>query len=140
MSLDDRSDALDQKLTDNSIDASISTLVHDAGRRRRQIIWLAVSLVLDIFLTIGFGVLAVQARETSLATAKTQATLVSGCQTSNEFRRTEAGLWEHILSLQPIMTNLTPEQQAQRDKTIAEFQVYLKTTFAPRDCNNIIQK
>lgn len=140
MSLDDRSDALDQKLVDNPIDASITTLIRDAGRRRRQIIWLTISLVIDVMLTIGFGFLAVQARETSLATAKTQATLISSCQTGNEFRRTEAGLWEHILTIQPIMTNLTPEQQAQRDKTVADFQNYLKTTFAPRDCNNIIEK
>lgn len=141
MSLDSRADALDQKLTENSIDDSISVLVRDAKRRRRQIIALAISLVVDCLLTIGFGFLAIQARDTANEVQKNQASIISSCQVGNEFRKTEASLWEHIIAIQPVdQGQLTPAQQAQRDKTIADFQQYLKTTFAPRDCNNIIKE
>lgn len=139
MSLDERADALDKKLAHNDIDASITVLVHDARLRRRQIIGLTISIIFDIILTIAFAILSIQARDTAINVKNSQATIISSCQTGNEFRTTEAALWNHILALQPVMTDLTPEQQTQRDKTVADFQTYLKTTFAPRNCNDIIK-
>lgn len=139
-SLDERADDLDEKLKENSIDESISILVRDAKRRRRQIIALTISLVLDILLTIGLASLAIQARDASVAIQKSQNSIVAGCKVGNDFRQTESNLWTHILSIQPIYQTLTPAQQAQRDKVVSDFQTYLKTTFAPRDCSNVIQK
>lgn len=141
MNLDERADALDERLKDNPIDAAISTLTRDAKRRRRQIIALTISLVLDVFLTIGFAALSIQARDTAEAASKSQASIIASCQAGNEFRLTEGALWNHLLSLPPVgPSNLTPEQQAQQDKLVADFKTYLKTTFAPRDCSNIIKK
>jgi hypothetical protein len=138
--LDQRSQELDKKMEDNPIDESIDVLVRDAKRRRRQIFWLTISLMLDVLLTIGFGFLSVQTYNAATTAQHSQNAIVASCEAGNEFRVTEAALWNHILNLQPVITNLTPEQQAQRDKTVAEFREYLKTTFAPRDCSNIIKK
>lgn len=141
MSLDSRSDALDKKLSENTIDNAVDILVRDAKKRRRQIIWLAISLMLDLWLTIGLAFLSIQARDTAIEVQKSNNSLISNCKIGNEFRASEAGLWQHILSIQPVnQGQLTPEQEAQREKTVADFQQYLKTTFAPRDCDNIIQK
>lgn len=139
MSLDDRADALDEKLKDNSIDKSVEILVNDAKKRNRQILILAISLILDVVLTVGFAILSIQAQKTAAATRSNREAVVTSCKTGNEFRKTEGQLWEHILSIQPVFNNLTPEQQTQRDQTVANFKKYLATTFAPRDCNKIIE-
>lgn len=139
-SLDQRSKELDQKLQENPIDQSIAVLIEGAKKQRRQIIILSVSLVLDVLLTLGLGLLFNQTHQNTMATQNNSATIVANCEVGNEFRRTEAALWEHVLSLQPVMTNLTPEQQVRRDKTVSDFKNYLATTFAPRDCSNIIKK
>lgn len=140
MSLDDRNREFEKKLENNPIDSSIAELIKDAGRRRRQIMFLGISLMLDVLLTIGFAYLSIQARDTAIEVQNSKDTLIANCQVGNEFRKTEADLWNHILEIQPAnQSSLTPEQEAKRQKTIADFREYLKTTFAPRDCNNIIK-
>lgn len=140
MNLDERSEALDKRLENNPIDDAISVLTRDAARRRRQVIALTISLVLDILLTIGLAALSVQTSETANNAQRNQNSIVASCKAGNDFRATEAALWEHILAIQPVSTDLTPEQQAQRDKIVADFKTYLKTAFAPRDCDNIVER
>lgn len=136
--LDERSDDLDKQLEHNPIDASIAAIVKADKQRGRQVKILAVSLVLDIILTFGLAAVSFQAHDLAIRADHSQQAQVESCKTGNEFRATEASLWAHVLELQPIVTNLTPEQQAQRDKTVADFRTYLTTVFAPRDCNTIL--
>lgn len=140
MSLEERSDALDKKLEDNPIDDAIATLLKDAQKRRRQIIALAISLMLDLWLTIGLAFLSIQARNTAIAVQNSKDSIVASCEAANEFRLTEAALWNHILAIEPVVEReLTPEEQARQDKTVADFRVFLETTFAPKDCSNVIK-
>ena len=143
MGLSERDDALDKKLEASPIEQTVAALQKEADRRNWQIRGLFISLIIDVFLTVGLAAVAIQARDTALSAARSQASIIASCQTGNEFKTTEAALWNHIIDLSansPSQQNLTPEQEAQRQKILADFQTYLKTTFAPRDCNNVIQK
>lgn len=140
MSLDQRNADLEKRLEHNPIDQSVAVLIKDAKRRSRQILVLGISLTIDVILTVGFAFLSIQARDTAMDVQRSKDTIVNNCKVGNEFRATQAALWDHILNLQSISNDLTPEQQVQRDKTLAEFRKYLDTTFAPRDCSKIIKK
>lgn len=138
--LDQRSKELEKKLEHNPIDESVAVLIEGAKKQRKQILVLTISLMLDVLLTIGFGFLSVQTFTNTQATQNNSDVLVAGCESGNDFRKTEAALWNHILSIEPVRSDYTPEQQIARDKTVAEFRKYLETTFAPRDCTKIIEK
>lgn len=136
--LDERSDQLDKQLEDNPIDTSIAAIVKADKQRGRQVKILAISLVLDIVLTFGLAAVSFQAHDLAIQADHSRSAQIESCKTGNEFRKTEANLWEHVLELQPIVNNLTPEQQAQRDKTVTDFRTYLTTVFAARDCATIL--
>lgn len=136
--LDERSDDLDKQLEDNPIDRSIEAIIKDSKRRGIQLRILAISLVLDVVLTFGLAAVSFQAHDLAVQAGHSRDAVIESCRTGNDFRTTEANLWAHILDLQPVLSNLTPEQQAQRDKTVKDFRTYLTTVFAARDCSNIL--
>jgi hypothetical protein len=108
------------------------------GKRNRHFIWgLAISLVLDVCLSIAIAVLAVtateashQASEATSLSNRTRDTQLVTCQAGNESRAAQVQLWTYVLDLAAQNPN-PPPQQAQR---LAQFRTYLSTTFAPRDC------
>jgi hypothetical protein len=139
-SLDQRSKELDKKMEQVPLDEAVAILVRDAKTRRKQILALTISLTLDVILTIGLAALSIQANHTATEVQNSKKTLVANCELGNEFRTTEAALWNHLLSIEPVRSDYTPDQLKARDKIITEFRKYLDTTFAPRDCSNIIKK
>lgn len=139
MSLEERSNELDKKLEDNDIDNSIDILVKDAKRRRIQLQIVTATVIIDFILTIGLIFVSINTNNALIAAQNNKDALVLSCKSGNDFRVSEASLWNHILEIQPVLQNLTPEQQVQRDKTVADFKKYLQTTFATRDCNNIVK-
>lgn len=59
----------------------------------------------------------------------------AACEATNVFADTELKLWNYILSLPPASTQkLTPEQQAEQDKRVADFKVYINKAFAQKEC------
>jgi hypothetical protein len=129
MSLDDRNAELERKLEANPIDDQIAALFRADGRRKFEVRILAVSLLLDVFLTIGFGYVTIQTRELAAQAESNKVALVRNCETANDSRRNNLILWDYLLAL-PTPPGSTLEQQKTRDG----FKAFVEKTFAPRNC------
>ena len=117
------------------------------GRRSRQvIIALAVSIVLDVTLTIVLSIVAIQAHGTASTNAQLvgelhaqQAALhgaqLTACANGNTFRADQNVIWEDFVH---ILTTPTPSstkaQIAQADKLAAQFLAYVATVNHPMNC------
>lgn len=135
MTLDDRNTELDKALKLNPIDEQIAALARSDKSRTSQIRWLAVSLALDVLLTIGFGYTTFQAQRAADQAETNKTAIVRSCETSNEARKNNRVLWDYILSIPPSEP-LTKEQKVR----VAEFKTFVNKTFAPRNCMAEINK
>lgn len=135
MRLDERNDELNKKISETDLPNAVATLITDAKKRKRQLIGLTVSLVVDVLLTLGFGFLAVQTHATANKSESNQQALVSTCEATNEARANNKMLWNYLLDL-PTPNAQTLQQKQVRDK----FSAFVDKTFAPKDCSTIIEK
>jgi len=135
MSLDDRNAELDKKLEENPIDEIVGSLVRADRRRKGQVRWLALSLALDVLLTLAFGWVTIQTHRISTKAESNQNAIARSCETSNEARKNNLVLWDYILEIPPVQP-LTAEQLQQRD----QFKVFVQKTFAQRDCQAEVNK
>lgn len=103
------------------------------GHRNRSLIWaLALSLLLDVLLSVGLGVVAIQARDaTSLAKRNVEAARVT-CESGNEARRVSRQLWTYVLDLAATNPDQTPAQRRQ----LAQIRSVLVTVYVDRDCTS----
>jgi hypothetical protein len=103
--------------------------VKEQGRRNRHLIWgLAVSLLLDVTLTVVVALVAVQAHSASSTASQAYASNQALCTATNTARVQQVELWTYLLNL-----TKGPETPAEK-KVIGEFTAYLHKVFAPRDC------
>lgn len=102
-------------------------------RSRNYIRMLAMSLVFDICLSVGLGLVAWRTNHS--AEQARQAT-IAACESGNNVRKAELQLWDYVLSFPPTQTE-TPQQKAQREVQTAKFRDYVHKTFATRDCSKI---
>lgn len=133
--LQERDDALDEKIADSNLSKSVDTLVKDAKRSKRNQKILAISIALDLFLTVVLGVVSYTTTNLVSRAETTEASIRKNCEVSNEARSNNKQLWEFILNLPSNEPPPTPEQQ----KNIDDFKVFLNDTFAPRDCSKPTQ-
>lgn len=133
MSLDERNAELDQALEHNPIDEQIASLTRADLSRKRQVRWLAISLILDVLLTIGFGYTTIRANNAASKAESSTHAIIRNCETSNEARANNKKLWDYIINLPPTQPP-TSEQQ----KRIADFKKFIDMTFAPRDCSKAV--
>ncbi len=131
MSLDERNAELERALELNPIDEQIQALARSDHSRKRQIRWLAISIMLDVLLTIGFGYTTLRANNAANKAETNTSAIVRSCETSNEARANNKQLWYYILNL-PRTNTPTADQQ----KQTTDFKTFVDKTFAPRDCNN----
>jgi len=116
-------------------DAQLATY----GRRNRHLIWIAIiSLALDMILTAGLTVVAIQAHHASsaAASARTAASAVARsdrdlCLSSNASRAQQVSLWNYILAL-----SRPPATPAERER-VTTFKAHLQQLFAPRNCAHV---
>jgi hypothetical protein len=64
-----------------------------------------------------------------------RATVTQLCLTGNDFRAQQVTLWTHLVAISAPPPHQTPAQQRQRAAMIRAFLAYVRTVFAPRDCN-----
>jgi hypothetical protein len=121
-----RSDKLDEKIAGS---ADIDALVKSSRRNRTVIKWLAASLIFDLLLTLGLGVLAVETYRQEVQANSIAARAHDSCVAANEGRAAQVQLWDYILALPPAAPP-TPAQERQRE----QFRVYIGQTFAQRPC------
>lgn len=88
-------------------------------RGRRVIAALAVSLIIDVALTV----------VVSITAAQVHATQISSCQTGNQTRAKEILLWEHLAAL-----SITPETTAKQRAADDQLLAFIRVTFAPKNC------
>jgi hypothetical protein len=113
--------------------------VADYGQESRKMIWaLAVSLTLDLILTIVVAFFAIEAHDADTsATAARQIAAVAQhdnlnlCLSSNVARAQQVGLWDYLFNL------AGPARTAEGAKLDAEFKHHLQVVFAPRDCAKV---
>jgi hypothetical protein len=115
----------------------VAALTAAVRRSRRHIVALAVSLLLDVALTVVVAIFAVQAHSASdratradVSVTQLHASQVAGCQAGNQQRAEQIGLWEHIYSLAKSGKKLTAAQRRADNALIA----YIRKTFAAKNC------
>jgi hypothetical protein len=108
------------------------------SRSRHIIFALAVSLCVDVALTVILGLVAVQAHDASnsatRATATAQHAYASNkalCLDTNVSRHQTILVWEHLL------TSAGPPKTAAGRTFERSFEAYLAKVYAPRDCTHL---
>lgn len=114
----------------NELTGQLAATVRYGHRNRHLIVGLAVSLVVDVALTVALAVVAVQARDATDAAARVHDRQVATCESGNDARAAQIQLWNYLLSVPPVRP-LTAEQKQQ----ITQFRAYVHRVFAARDCS-----
>ncbi|MET9262422.1 hypothetical protein [Amycolatopsis sp. NPDC004079] len=105
------------------------------GRRNRHlIVGLAISLALDVLLTIGVIIAAVTANRAGDLAAANRQTQIDTCTASNDTRNASRNLWNYVLD---TVAKSPENATAERKQHIAEFRTYMQTAYADRDCSQI---
>jgi hypothetical protein len=125
----------------SALTAEMQSLGAYGKRNRHLIVGLAISLVLDLALSVVVWMVAAQAREasdraaeaSSAASLNRQAQVVT-CESGNEARAAQVRLWSTVLDLSAQVSPQTPERARAAD----EFRAYVVRTFAPRDCQAVV--
>jgi hypothetical protein len=120
-----------KKLTEQIARSDVGNRLSKVDRNQKI---LAVSVALDILLSVGLGVLGKVAYDAAQkATVSSSQTRIN-CLASNQTRLQSQQLWAFVLSFPPPV-NETPAARQQRLASTAKFKTYIKTIFAPRNCN-----
>ena len=106
------------------------------GRVNRRRIWLSyVGLAVDVALTVGLGLFAVQAHNASTTANQTRVSSIAACQSTNTARAENEVLWRYVIGLLDMPhPDQTAAQKAAGEKVIASLKAKVTGTFAPRDC------
>jgi len=110
----------------------VVAMVKIVKRDRRLIRGLAISVALDILLSIGIAFIAVTATSAKSQAEEAQDNARVSCLAANETRLAQIQLWDYVLSLASPGSQ-TPAQKAQ----IEQFRIYVAQVFAQRDCDNL---
>lgn len=131
-SLEQKADQLIDLVTDldGRLAVSNATLrqLQKSDQRTRRFIHLAsASMVLIFVLFLAVGGLALSAKN---ASDSAQRAIREGCEVGNDARKAQIVLWDYIINISPAAT---PDDQTRIDN----LKTFIKTTFAPRDCNSL---
>lgn len=128
MNLDQRNSQLEERLKDSDLSKAVEVLVKDAKKRKRNEKILAISILLDVLLTLGLGLVSIQTHRIAVKADTNRNALIRTCESGNEARKNNREIWDYVLE---ITANAPPN--AQREKFISK----VNATFAPRDCSSI---
>jgi flagellar basal body-associated protein FliL len=109
------------------------------NKRSRHLIWtLAVSLALDVLLSMFLAIVAVQAHHASdkatsatSAAAVNQQTQITTCKASNASRQVASQLWYYLLDA----IDADPNETAQAKAQVKVFRMHVNQAYAQRDCS-----
>lgn len=102
---------------------------------------LTVSVVLDVVLSVGLGLVAFNAHDASVkasnatsVASQTRQSQFAVCTAGNAARAGQIELWHYVLTLIDVGNSVqTPAQQAY----LMAFREYIDDLFASRDCNHL---
>src|SRR5258707_4035398 len=113
---------------------SDSARPHDIRRTRLMSWGLALSVVLDIGLTVITGAVLIHEAHTSQAIHRSQ---VEACRIGNGFRAGQLRLWDHVIAVSTAPPGETRPQRAVRLAELAAFRAYIGRQFHPVDCQKL---
>ena len=87
--------------------------------------------ILSLLLAAGNYLLSASAVRHATAVA---ASTLQLCQAGNEARRQQVQLWDKLITLTMPPAGETAAARAQRELVTREFITYVRSVFAPRDC------
>jgi hypothetical protein len=99
-------------------------------RNRNYIVGLAVSLCLDLVLSIVVAFVAVSAAEANNQADQNRRTQIATCESSNQSRAVTVSLWNYVLD-SAAKNDPTP----QKLKQISDFRAYMAQAYQQRDCS-----
>jgi hypothetical protein len=97
-------------------------------RNRRYIVGLAVSIGLDVALSIVVIIVALVVSSTNDIAHQNREAQKASCLSGNDTRAASVQLWSYVLD---TAERNNPANRAQ----IEDFRTYMKKAYAPRDCN-----
>lgn len=115
----------------SSMTNTVTGLAEVVQKDRRKMSWLAISVGLDVLLSFGLGVVALETRQAQHSAEVSRSNAVLTCEVSNQTRAAQVQLWTYILTLSDQKP--TPEQA----EKVRKFKIYLTQVFAPRDCSDL---
>lgn len=130
MNLAQRNAKLEEKLKDSDLPKAVTILVKDARKRKRNEKILAISLALDILLSVGLAIGYRQNHQLAVKAETTQNAVIRSCENSNDARKNNREIWDYIIEL-TAKAPPTPE----RDTFIKK----INDTYQLRDCTKIIE-
>ena len=105
------------------------------GRRTRLMSWgLALSVVLDIGLTVITGAVLIHEAHTSQAIHRSQ---LEACGIGNGFRAGQRRLWDHVIAVSQAPPGETPAERRARLTKLAAFRAYIGRQFRPVNCKTL---
>jgi hypothetical protein len=111
------------------------------GRRNRHLIKLvAVSVAVDVLLSVGLAYAVHRADQAATEAKRSSSSQVVTCRSSNVARAGQTDLWTFILNSYPPPANETPAERTAREERVAKFKAYVASAFAPRDCEAILKE
>lgn len=115
--------------------ATIAKVDKKSQRSREFIYGIIVSVVFDIAMSVGFGILAVQAHRAADKANDSLHTQKISCDASNISRSDNKQVWHDLFDFLTEDNKITPEQLP-RLKVLSD---KITIIFAPRDCNQILK-
>lgn len=116
----------------SELGAEIQALRNYGRRNRRYIAGLAISLALDIILSVVVAFVAVTAAQANDLATQNHNTQVATCESSNQSRLVTVNLWNYILD-----SASKNNADAAKLKQIQDFRAYMQKAYAQRDCSLI---
>ena len=117
--------------TQRKIVTAQTAIVTTQRRIRRFARWLAVSVAVDIVLSV--SLIFVVGHQVSL-THSIHNSQLAACGIGNRFRVSEAQVWEHFIATSVAPPGETPAQRAARLARLADARTYIRAHYQPVNC------
>lgn len=130
------SEVLDEKINNIDGNSGVPELIRRLNREKKITRILAVSITLDILLTMGLSFLSYKVLDNNNKLVKvSQQSTVHVCEAVNSTNAIQLKLWEYLLSIPPTAPPVqTPEQMKMAADQLVQFKQYVAKAFAPEQC------
>jgi hypothetical protein len=112
-------------------------IVTQQGKSRRNIRLIAVSVVLDIALSVSLVFLAVSQAHVSDSIHSSQ---LAACALGNGFRASQAQVWDHFIARSAAPPGETAAQRTARLRRLADARAYIARHYRPVNCQLLYGK
>jgi hypothetical protein len=112
-------------------------IIVQQARNRRQIRLIAVSVAVDIVLSVTCVFLAVSQARVSHQIHVSQLT---SCRIGDDFRAGQVRLWDHVIAVSKAPPGETAAAREARLAKLAAFRAYVRAEFRPVNCSRLYGK